>query len=143
MMIGSWRWNAGIGAAAMLITFMLSLSNNVWTTVMIDSLCAFAIMFAATYGFRWLLGTAAGLKGGRAEAASRDAGEEAGIGTVVDMASEPGEDVNELIKNQIGNSQAAEFTPLDPPRLVTKGKIDAQKMADAVRVLAEGEEGKR
>lgn len=153
-MIGSWKWNAGIGAAVMLITFAVSSAKNVLTAALMDSLYAFVLMFAAMYGFRWLLGTAAGLKPYVNGTAVRGHRKETAAGTAIDVKSEPDEDVNRIIKDQLGgpktqqSQQTEEFTPLNPPRYVSKAKLDAQNldpqtMADSIRRLSEGEEGER
>lgn len=127
----------------MLLTFMISISKNMWLTALIDSLYAFAFTFAAMYAFRWLLGTAAGLKQFGEHAAFPNPRQAAATGSQVDLTSEPDEDVNELIKSQIGGQQEVEFTPLNPPKFVSKNKLDPKLMADSIRQLSEGGEGER
>ena len=60
-MIGTWRWNAIFGTLTMVLTFLLSLTNDVPTTALNRSLYGFVVLFVLTYVIRWMLGTLAGM----------------------------------------------------------------------------------
>ena len=144
-MIGSWRWNFTLGLIGGLITFLLSVFDNILTTTLLNSLYCFLITFALVYAFRWILGTIAGLRQfatANEQEISPEPGAEAGKGTNIDLRTpDDGDSLNELLKRQpdVEQNEETAFSPINPPSLVSPKKLDPEKMAEAVRRMSDGE----
>jgi hypothetical protein len=137
-MIGTWRWNAIIGGLTLVITFLISLSNNVLMTALIRSLYGFVVVFAITYIIRWMLGTLAGINMYKEHDHTQASNEESS-GTSINF--ETPDDLgalNDLLKNQLMRTDAEpDFSPLQPPKLVSKEKLDSESLANSLRQLSE------
>ncbi|MGF9711563.1 hypothetical protein [Paenibacillus naphthalenovorans] len=136
-MIGSIRWNFIIGALAFIVTFVLSMSKNIWLTTIIRSFYSFAILFILVFLCRFLLGTFAGLN--RLSVQAQEAGETEAKGIAVDAVTpDEDEELHELLKPGADpKSASADFTPLNPPKLRVKKQPDPEEMAQAVRRMSD------
>ncbi|TVY10634.1 hypothetical protein [Paenibacillus cremeus] len=138
-MIGTIRWNLIVGAFAFLLTFLLSISNNIWQTTLLRSLYSFIALFILVFFCRWLLGTFAGLN--QMQGSSMDTEDEIGKGTAVD-ASTPDQDdeLHQMLRASLdpnSSPQPFEFSPLNPPKLSTKKHSDPEELAQALRRMSE------
>ncbi|MFB6363989.1 hypothetical protein ACFCP7_07985 [Paenibacillus elgii] len=137
-MIGSIRWNFIVGAAAFVITFALSITDNIWLTTLIRSFYSFVLMFVIVFLFRWLLGTVAGLAGAPIPEHSEE--EDELKGKAVDVVT-PDQDaeLHQMLKPSPGPMDAVEtdFSPLNPPKLSTKIQGSPDELAQAVRRMSE------
>jgi energy-coupling factor transporter transmembrane protein EcfT len=141
-MLGTIRWNFIVGGLSFVITFMISIFNNIWLTTLLRSFYSFIILFAIVFLFRWVLGTIAGInKIAGTEALQQEPAEEH-IGTSLDIST-PDEEaaLHEMLKgSNASNGSAGEagFAPLNPPKLSTKTtNLDAGELAQAVRHMTE------
>ncbi|MBP1155983.1 MULTISPECIES: hypothetical protein [unclassified Paenibacillus] len=135
-MIGSIRWNFIVGALAFIVTFVLSITNNIWLTTIIRSFYSFAILFVIMFFCRYLLGTFAGFN--RLSALDQEEGTE-GKGTAVDAVTpDQDEELRELLKTgrDSKGAPAADFAPLNPPKLRVKDQ-SPEEMAQAVRQMSD------
>ncbi|MCP3772823.1 hypothetical protein NLX71_05740 [Paenibacillus sp. MZ04-78.2] len=137
-MIGSIRWNFIVGAAAFVITFALSITDNIWLTTLIRSFYSFVLMFVIVFLFRWLLGTVAGFAGASIPEHSEE--EDELKGTAINVVT-PDQDaeLHQMLKPSPGPKDAADtdFSPLNPPKLSTKIQGSPDELAQAVRRMSE------
>lgn len=122
----------------MVFTFLISLSNNVIMTALIRSLYGFVVVFAITYVIRWMLGTLAGINMYTEQNHIQASNEEI-TGTSIDFQT-PDDlgALNDLLKNQLMRSDTEpDFSPLQPPKLVSKDKLDTESLANSLRQLSE------
>lgn len=145
---GSIRWNMGFGAIGFLISTLISLNSNVWGTSLLRGLFAFIIWFLVAYGLRYVaqvLRTPEGatLQGEHTQDAELNVGASVNISTPDDteslysmLHSNTNEDNSSVNHQKEANDKEGEgnFTPLTPPKLVSKPMNDEQ-MAQAVRHL--------
>lgn len=141
-MIGSIRWNFYLGAAAGVVTFLSSFSNNILTTSLMRSLYSFLLLFVVMFAFRWFIGMMIEWNKGNLSVPVED---NAGKGQSIDLITpddesspnssmpENGSDEDSL--NEI--EEPGDFSPLDPPKLITKKEASAEEMAKALRHLSE------
>lgn len=137
-MIGSIRWNFIIGALAFIFTFVLSMSQNIWLTTVIRSFYSFAILFVLVFLCRFLLGTFAGLS--HLSAQEQEAEEAEGKGTAVDAVTpDQDEELREILKSVVDpkEASAADFSPLNPPKLRVKEQPSSEELAQAVRRMSD------
>lgn len=137
-MIGSIRWNFFVGALAFIVTFILSMSKNIWLTTVIRSFYSFALLFVLMFLCRFLLGTFAGLN--RLSAQEQEAEGAEGKGTAVDAVTpDQDEELRELLKSGVdpNKTAAADFSPLNPPKLRMKEQPSPEEMAQAVRRMSD------
>ncbi|MEX2415238.1 MAG: hypothetical protein WD424_03765 [Paenibacillaceae bacterium] len=122
----------------MVFTFLISLTNNVLTTALIRSLYGFVIVFAITYVIRWMLGTLAGINT-YSEQENNNSTEGESTGTSIDLLTpEDLGSLNDLLKSQLMSTDAERsFSPLQPPKLVSKEKLDSESLANSLRQLSE------
>lgn len=142
MMIGTMRINVIVASLAGLLTFGLSIGNNVFLTTCLRSFYSFVILFVVTFGFRWVLGLMIG-----AEQAAGRTGQEASadssIGQTLDLTTPvEDEETRELMKVNMGTSSTSssadmQFSPLNPPKLATKNNLDPEQLAGALRRMSE------
>ncbi|MBP1991313.1 hypothetical protein [Paenibacillus eucommiae] len=142
-MVGTLKINWIAASLAGLITFSLSIGNNVFLTTCLRSLYSFIILFILTFGFRFLLGiltTANGLN--LNEEHLNEA--ESHLGSQLDLATPDDDDATrQMLKKNLdspGQSSGAEdmpFSPLNPPKLVTKNNLDPEQLAGALRRMSE------
>ncbi|MGG1520137.1 hypothetical protein ABE504_32505 [Paenibacillus oryzisoli] len=142
-MIGTMRINVIVASLAGLFTFALSIGNNLLLSTLLKSAYAFLILFVLTFGFRWVLGLVAGAGEASAKTSADPMQENAQLGQNLDMVT-PNEDGEtlELMKPNLSNQNAAslsdmQFSPLNPPKLVTKKELDPEQLAGALRRMSE------
>lgn len=107
-------------------------------TALIRSLYGFIIVFVITYVIRWMLGTLAGINV-YSEQDNNNTPENEARGTSIDLLT-PDDlgSLNELLKNQLMSTDAEpSFSPLQPPKLVSKEKLDSESLANSLRQLSE------
>ena len=138
-MRGTIRWNYIFGAVGSIFAFMVSWSNNVWTTSLLRAIIAFVIWFGLAYGVRYALGVLLSDYEGKQPEAGTSKNPNAG--TMLDMTTPDEEDVlRDLLRPNGADSKSnpvedegGSFQPLQPPKLVTKAQPDAEELAQAVR----------
>jgi energy-coupling factor transporter transmembrane protein EcfT len=144
-MIGTIRINWIVSLVAGIFTFLLSVGNNLLLTTCLRSLYSFVILFILTFVFRFLLAVFGGtdfftpLGSGQSESES----DEGHLGSQLDLATP---DVDEatrqmLRKNMDNPGQTFDddlpFSPLTPPKLITKNNLDPEQLAGALRRMSE------
>lgn len=139
-MIGTWVWNALAAAVVAGLIFFLAYPNNPLETVLYRVGVSFAVTFAVTYAVRWMLGQALSHAASEADAEEPSASEPA-KGQVVDWVT-PDSDLpsidDEVQERNPGPEKAeqAEFSPLNPPKLVTDThKADPKQTAEVIRKM--------
>lgn len=140
-MVGSFRWNAGMGIAGMLLVFAVSVGNNGFAVSCLRGLYAFLAFFLLAYAVRAVLHVIVSSAGSEPAATVPNPD----VGGQVDLATpETGEDLNELLKGQLDAGRtaeaSAEFKPFKPTRLVSTQNKDPEEIAQAIRHLAEQNE---
>jgi len=135
-MKGNLRFNLVFGVIGFVLTLLFSLTNNLFMTSVIRGLVSFAAWFALAFLLRWVWTMASTPQ---AESESHDVEQEdAKTGTRLDLTTpDESDELNELLKPKTDMSQErdAGFTPLNPPKLVSKK--DPEELAKAVRHLTE------
>ncbi|TXK81951.1 hypothetical protein [Paenibacillus sp. N3.4] len=142
-MIGTIRINVIVAALAGLLTFGLSIGNNLFLSTCLKSIYSFAIMFILTFGFRWVLGVMLGAERAAGHSSFDNPIADAAVGQSLDLVT-PDEDAEtrELLKGNLSTSASlpstnAQFSPLNPPKLVTKSNLDPEQLAGALRRMSE------
>ncbi|UJF35366.1 hypothetical protein [Paenibacillus hexagrammi] len=142
-MVGTIRINLIVAALAAVFTFVMSLGNNMFVTTCLKSLYSFAILFVLTFGFRWVLGVLVTIEKTKTSMSPNDLTSDSHIGSTLDVSTpEEDHETNELLKaglDPTSTAQASEpqFSPLNPPKLVTKNQIDPEQLAGALRRMSE------
>lgn len=137
-MMGTWRWNLTIGSFAMVFTFLLSLSNNVLTTAFIRSLYGFVLLFLITYVIRWMLGTLAGINQFSTQDKFNSSDNDTINSSIDFLTPDDSGSLNDLLKNQMMKTETdISFSPLKPPKLVSKEKLDSESLANSLRQMSE------
>lgn len=54
-MVGTWRWNMGIACGGATVIFLVSFGHNPLQTSFVRVGIAFFVLYAMTFGLRWLL----------------------------------------------------------------------------------------
>lgn len=137
-MIGTIRWNLLLGAFGFVFTFLLSVSDNFFTTTLLHSFYGFIIMFGVGFAMRWVLGTLAGLKQIQ-ETVDHSKVSEEGRGAAVDSVTPGNQDeLNQLLKDNMNgaDSSSEDFTLLKPKKLTTIPG-EPEELAQALRRLTE------
>ena len=138
-MIGKIHWNLIIGLVAMSLTFIFSIKNNLFLTSLIRSSYSFSFAFGLGFFLRWILGTVVGIKNMNFEEHSTSNNSLSDIGNNLDLTT-PDEDeaLHRLIKENLEQKDGeVDFLPLNPPKLVSKEKIDPEDLAKVLRHLSE------
>jgi len=151
-MIGNIKINVWFGVFGFLITFLFSLSNNLWTTSLVRGCLGFILWFALAFLLRFILGVLAtpGNATGKppASGAAAQMGEDLeeqpsandqGRGNMLDITT-PDQDheLNDLLTPKPSHSGGdTGFAPLDPPKLVTTKEQDPEELAKALRHLTQ------
>lgn len=140
-MTGNVRWNIYGGAAAFVLTFLVSVSRNVLTTTLLHSLYSFLLVFAFIFLFRVVLHlilnsgvTAAGLQAAGDGNASSDTGQN------VDLATPDDDSLHDLLRSNLSGEGAhgeTDFAPLRPPKLISQTELDPAELANALRRMSE------
>jgi hypothetical protein len=144
-MIGTIRINLVVAALAGFLTFILSIGNNLFLTTCLKSFYSFAILFALTFGFRWVLGLmTGGIEHSSGNQLSEPITVNDTIGQTLDLTTPDDEDAvtHQMIKanrdpNQATHGNVPQFSPLNPPKLVTKNNLDPEQLAGALRRMSE------
>lgn len=138
MMIGSIRWNFIVGAVSFLITFALSISNNIWLTTIIRSFYSFVILFLVVFLCRWILGSFAGLNQHTPSQNIEASKETRGI-AVDAITPDQDEELHQMLKHSLdpNDSFASDFSPLNPPKLSTKVNSNPEELVQALRQMSE------
>lgn len=146
---GSIRWNIVFGLIGFVVSTLVSLTSNLWGTSLLRGLLAFVIWFLLAYGIRFVVQELQ-TPGGK-QINSNDIEEDSNVGMSVNMStpddtaslynmlhSQPNEDEsNHEQRNEVDIKEGqGDFTPLTPPKLVSKPMNDEQ-MAQAVRHLTQ------
>lgn len=139
-MIGSIRWNIVFGLITMTFTFLVSVSHNVLLTSLIGSVYSFLIAFLIGFFFRWVLGSVVGMKDIHLDDHSNLKDSLMDKGKSLDMTTPDEEEaMHRILKGHLTPQKDGddEFLPLNPPKLVTKDKIDPEDLAKVLRHLSE------
>lgn len=143
-MIGTFRINFIVATISFLLTFLLSMGNNLFLTTLIHSFYSFVILFILTFGFRWILGTIGGIQIYNSDDLQDEPNIDASVGTQVNMATPDDDDITrQLLKHNMdnpGNSEGTAdnlFSPLNPPKLAAKNNLEPEQLAGALRRLSE------
>lgn len=145
MMIGTIRWNLIAGASAFLLTFVMSMMNNIWQTTLLRSTYSFVILFVIMFLIRWMLGSLFGFRtlGQVREPRKEEASEtETGKGQNFDMLTpDDDESLQQMLKETIrpnkSGAEGAPFERLNPPKLTTKLDMDTDEMVQALRRMSD------
>lgn len=142
MMIGTIRINLIVALLAGIFTFALSIGNNLFISSCIKSGYSFLILFVITFGFRWVLGLLIGPVSTIPDAAHPDSSP--AIGQNLDLSTpDEDEETREMMKaihantTKDAHSNEMQFSPLNPPKLVTKNNLDPEQLAGALRRMSE------
>lgn len=143
-MIGTWRWNVGLGLFGGVLTLLFSLGSNGLEVTVLRSVYAFIAFFALAFLFRILL--AASLRGN-----IREAGEEPGKSmdenkgsTLYVSTPDETDQLHDMLKMQLDGNvktdtvEQAPFQPLTPPKLVSTQNKEPEELAKAIRHLTGG-----
>ncbi|MEW9697697.1 hypothetical protein [Paenibacillus sp. SI8] len=143
MMIGTIRINVIVAALAGILTFALSIGNNLLLTTCLRSFYSFLILFVLTFGFRWVMGLLTGAEL-LAKNQSTDTAVNEAVGQTLDLTTPDDEDAvtREMLKsnqrlNPSIDATEHQFSPLNPPKLVTKNNLDPEQLAGALRRMSE------
>ncbi|NEW05570.1 hypothetical protein GK047_05995 [Paenibacillus sp. SYP-B3998] len=143
-MIGTIRINLIVAALAGLFTFALSIANNLLLTTCLKSLYSFVILFVLTFGFRWVLGVMTGFDHREGKQSLDNYEVNDAVGQTLDMTTPDDEDAatREMLKanldpNHSKHAAETQFSPLNPPKLVTKNNLDPEQLAGALRRMSE------
>ncbi|MFS0839331.1 hypothetical protein [Paenibacillus sp. 1P03SA] len=138
-MAGTIRWNFIVGAVSFVLTFLLSLGSNVWLTTLLRSLYSFAILFAVTFGFRFIIGLLLSAGGPpvneTAAAPAEGPAPNKNLGQHLDLTTPSDETVQEAAAG--ADREEAEFAPLLPTKLVTRKQPDTEQSVRALRQMSE------
>ncbi|MDU0201333.1 MULTISPECIES: hypothetical protein [Paenibacillus] len=142
MMIGTIRLNFIVAGLAGLLTFGLSIGNNLFLTSCLKTLYSFLILFILTFGFRWVLGLMIGAEHAAGHAQYANMTPDSSVGQTLDLTTPEDEETRELLKANMGNkhtpsSADMQFSPLNPPKLVTKNNLEPEQLAGALRRMSE------
>ncbi|UKS29863.1 hypothetical protein LOZ80_13380 [Paenibacillus sp. HWE-109] len=141
-MIGTMRINVIVAAIAGVFTFALSIGNNLFLSTCLKSLYSFLILFVLTFGFRWVLGVMIGAEQAGGTFPSNPV-EDSAVGQSLDMTTpDLDEETRELMKANLSDNNSLssadmQFSPLNPPKLVTKNNLDPEQLAGALRRMSE------
>src|SRR5690606_36459066 len=135
---------------AAVITFLFSVSNNIFTTTLLRSLYSFLFLFLMMFAFRWFVGLL--LAWNKTNVSSlHEIEDSSGKGQTIDFITPDDESYSgsnertpgsegrseEVAEEQKDQQDANDFSPLDPPKLTTKQGAPTEEMAKALRHLSE------
>jgi hypothetical protein len=143
-MIGTIRINLVVALIAGIFTFLLSVGHNLFLTTCLRSLYSFVILFVLTFVFRFVLGVFAGTDFFTPLPSDKAEDSDVHLGSQLDLATpDDDEATRQMLKKQLEKpGQPLEtddlpFSPLNPPKLVTKDNLDPEQMAGALRRMSE------
>lgn len=147
---GSIRWNLVFGLIGFVVSTLISLSSNVWGTSLLRGLFAFLIWFLLAYVLRFVVQVLQSPEGKQIDSNHVEE-DDSNVGSSVNMStpddtaslynmlhSKPNEgNPSDNQRNEVAKEEGqGDFTPLTPPKLVSKPMNDEQ-MAQAVRHLTQ------
>ncbi|MCR8845473.1 hypothetical protein NQ117_17465 [Paenibacillus sp. SC116] len=145
-MAGSFRWNIVGGIIGFLITTFAASMTNPLSTSIVRGLIGGVIWFGIVFGFRWvahmlLQGSGEGNHSNQARERTSDTGR----GQNIDYTTPDEQDLQAILTSSPVESssstahsdQAVGFTPMNPPKLVTKPPLNDEQLAQAVRHLTQ------
>lgn len=146
-MIGTWRWNVGLGLTGTALTVLFSLGKNPLSVMLLRSVYAFIAFVIIAFILRVVLTII--LKPPVIASDESDEEQEEGKGGQLDLRTpDESEDLNQLLKDQLedgarkGTSLAKQenkdFRPLTPPQLVSAQNKEPEELVKAVRHLTGG-----
>ncbi|TVX93959.1 hypothetical protein [Paenibacillus agilis] len=145
-MAGSLLWNIVGGVIGFLITTFAALMTNPLSTSIVRGIIGGVIWFGIVFGFRWI---AHMLLHGSGDSnysnQARERTSDTARGQNIDYTTPDGEDLHAILTSSSVESssstahsdQAVEFTPMNPPKLVTKPPLNDEQLAQAVRHLTQ------
>ncbi|NBI27386.1 hypothetical protein [Chengkuizengella marina] len=127
-MVGTWKWNLVFSFIGMILTLLFNVYNNLIQTSIIRSLLCFLLLFILGFIVRW--GIAVILKNNLDQSSIK--------GTYLDITTpEEIDEMNEVLKENVhDHKDQGTFTPMKPPKLQTKDKLDSKAVAEAVKHLS-------
>ncbi|OPH61955.1 hypothetical protein BC351_01560 [Paenibacillus ferrarius] len=142
-MIGTMRINLIVATVAGLFTFALSIGNNLFLSTCLKSVYSFLILFVLSFGFRWVLGLMIGAEHAAVSTAPSLPAEDSPVGQSLDLTTPDLDDeTRQMMKANLGDNNVStaadmQFSPLNPPKLVTKNNLDPEQLAGALRRMSE------
>ncbi|MNI25460.1 hypothetical protein D3C73_791100 [compost metagenome] len=139
-MIGTIRINLIVAGVAFLITFVLSVGNNLFMITCLRSFYSFLILFVLTFGFRWVLGAVGGVNRFTSEDSDEAAAIDSHVGKKLDLETpDDDEATRQMMKANMGTIPDEDhlFTPLNPPKYASKNNLDPEQLAGALRRMSE------
>ncbi|MCL6603066.1 MAG: hypothetical protein K6T94_09350 [Paenibacillus sp.] len=138
MMIGNILFNVLFGLIGFVLTFLVTVGNNLLMTSLIRGVLGFSVWFVLAFVLRWVLGFIFKESPSPQNLQLSVDGNNETLGSTLDVVT-PNEDeeLKNLLKPQAGQESGSElgFKPLQPPKLVTLK--DPEELAKAVRHLKE------
>lgn len=135
-MIGSFRWNLYAGAIGLIGTFLMSFSQNVLSTALLQSFYSFAFLFFFTFLVRWILKILISASGANADRnTSQEERTDAHKGQSVDYST-PADDPL-FNRDAPAEDDESAFAPLNPPKLSTKLDQEPEEFVKAIRRMTE------
>lgn len=142
-MLGTWRWNVGLGIVGAVLTVAFSIGNNPLSVMLLRSVYAFTAFFVLAFVVRAVLAYILQPPSLVGEQTEQDEGK--GLQFDVQTPDET-EDLNELLKSQLQDGastasaqeqskEANTFKPLSPPHLISTQKKQPEELAQAIRHL--------
>ncbi|WP_135547195.1 hypothetical protein [Paenibacillus cymbidii] len=138
MMLGTIRWNIATGIIGFILTFLISYPNNVLSVTLKNSFYSMIIMFVCMFGFRFVLGVLMD-PGKQKEDMQGEEQQEPAKGTTIDLTTPADTELRGgLSKGTLDDSDDSPFTPLNPPKLVSKVKNGTpEELTRALRQMSE------
>ncbi|MFP4973890.1 hypothetical protein ACE6ED_00685 [Paenibacillus sp. CN-4] len=141
MMIGNLFFNIVFGLIGFVLTFLVTMGNNLLMTSLIRGIFGFILWFLLAFILRWVLGFIVKQSAPPEPDFTLQEESEAGLGEQLDLTTpDEDEELNNLLKpkpDPASQSSDPGFTPLQPPKLVSMK--DPEELAKAVRHLKEEE----
>jgi energy-coupling factor transporter transmembrane protein EcfT len=143
-MIGTIRINWIVSSLAGIFTFLLSVGNNLFVTTCLRSFYSFVILFILTFGFRFVFGIFAGADFFAPLPTEQAESGEAHLGSKFDAATPDDEEATKKMlrenmdpSGQVSDTDDLPFSPLNPPKLMTKNNLEPEQLAEALRRMSE------
>lgn len=133
-MKGNLLFNLVFGVIGFILTLLFSLTNNLFMTSVIRGAVSFVVWFLLAFLLRWTWT----LISAPQEDTAPKGGEDESTGNRFDLTTpDESDELNELLKQKpdLSNERGNDFTPLNPPKLVSTK--DPEELAKAVRHLTE------
>jgi hypothetical protein len=127
-MIGTILWNLVLGIFGFILSFFISISNNIFTTALKNGIYSGIILFLVAFLFRWIFGTLL-----------LTTPVETHIGNKLDLITpDESDEIHQLLRNdKEKETESSDFIPLNPPKLVSKRVSDPEELVKALRHMSE------